>query len=255
MLQLVEIPNQIGKELGIKTWAKWGTFDYITYPGVGHPFADYWGMWVENACGRGVITYNNGTAAFTVGRTVTGQTSKAKGVITAKTGTVASGTLTVWGIAGTFQNGEIIKDNRATPGSAQVNGSPVMSLSQNCCFEMGGCNDSMRPYPPPRGTTAARAELDPSLTYDLSDYGHLGYNPALGAPNPNAPVQSQYAGTWEMYKPASARPEVGQMLAQHILGEFTCVSIISSHRTVISLAEFKGNPGKPEGDDYLDHCI
>ena len=145
-------------------------------------------------CGRGVITYNNGTAAFTVGRTVTGQTSKAKGVITAKTGTVSSGTLTVWGIAGTFQNGEIIKDNRATPGSAQVNGSPVMSLSQNCCFEMGGCNDSLRPYPPPRGTTAARAELDPSLTYDLSDYGHLGYNPASGAPNPNAPVQNQYTG-------------------------------------------------------------
>ena len=150
VLQLVEIPNQIGKEIGIKTWAKWGTFDFTTYPGIGHPFADYWGMWVENACGRGVITYNNGTAVFTVGRTVTGQTSKAKGVITAKTGTVSSGTLTVWGIAGTFQNGEIIKDNRATPGSAQVNGSPVMSLSQNCCFEMGGCNDSLRPYPPPR---------------------------------------------------------------------------------------------------------
>ena len=28
VLQLVEIPNQIGKEIGIKTWAKWGTFDY-----------------------------------------------------------------------------------------------------------------------------------------------------------------------------------------------------------------------------------
>ena len=53
VLQLVEIPNQIGKEIGIKTWAKWGTFDYTTYPGIGHPFADYWGMWVENALRSG----------------------------------------------------------------------------------------------------------------------------------------------------------------------------------------------------------
>ena len=55
-----------------------------------------------------------------------------------------------------------------------------------------------------------------------------------------------------MYKPASARPEVGQMLAQHILGEFTCViptttTIASTTTTiaptVISLAEFKATPG------------
>ena len=72
-------------------------------------------MWVDNGCGQGVITYNNGTVAFTVNRTVTGQTSNAKGVIIAKTGTVSSGTLTVWGISGAFQNGEIIKDNKAIP--------------------------------------------------------------------------------------------------------------------------------------------
>ena len=129
-----------------------------------------------------------------------------------------------------------------------------MTLSPECCFVMGGCNDSMRPYPPPRQTTAARTELDPSLAYDLSDYGHLGYNPASGAPNPNAPVQNQYTGTWEMYRPANADPEVGEMLAQHILGEFTCVSTTTTTiaaltttttipSTVINLAEFKATPG------------
>ena len=49
-----------------------------------------------------------------------------------------------------------------------------------------------------------------------------------------------------MYKPASARPEVGQMLAHHILGEFTCVSTTTtttSPPTLISLAEFKATPG------------
>jgi hypothetical protein len=56
-----------------------------------------------------------------------------------------------------------------------------------------------------------------------------------------------------MYKPASARPEVGQMLAQHILGEFTCASSTTTTiastttttipPTVISLDEFKAIPG------------
>jgi len=211
-------------------------------------------MWVFNACGQGVLDYNNGTAAFTVGRTLTGQTSNATGVIKAKTGTAAAGTLTLWQVSGIFQNGEIIKDNKASnPGIAQVNGAPAMTVSPECCFQMGGCGDPMRPYPPPR-QASPRAERDPSLAYDLSDYGHLGYDPALGAPNPNAPVQNQYTGTWAMYKPASARPEVGQMLAHHILGEFTCLSttttttIVSTTTTtmpptLISLDEFKAIAG------------
>jgi hypothetical protein len=243
VLNLVEIPNQIGKEIGIKTWLKWGTFDYITYPSIGHPFADFWGIWVDNACGKGVINYINGTGDFRLNRTVTGQTSKAKGTIIAKTGTTSSGSLTVWKISGIFQNGEIIKDDRT--GSAQVNGSPVMTVSPACCFTMGGCDDTMRPYPPPRQTTGARDDMDPSLAYDLSDYGHLGYDPALGAPNPDMPVQNQYTGTWEMYKPASARPEVGEMLAKHILNEFECTSTTTTTApaTVINLQDFQAIPG------------
>jgi hypothetical protein len=39
-----------------------------------------------------------------------------------------------------------------------------------------------------------------------------------------------------MYQPASARPEVGQMLARHILNEFECV-------TAINLADLKAIAG------------
>jgi hypothetical protein len=165
VLNLVEIPNQIAKEIGFKTWLQWGTPDYVTYPGIGHPFFDYWGNWVDT------------------------------------TGT----------------------------------GAPF-------CFTMGGCGST--PYPPPR-QACARGNTDPSLAFDVSEYGHLGYDPALGAPNPNAPVQNQYTGTWEMYRPASANPRLGQMLARHILSEFTCASTTTTtiQSTVITLADFRAIPG------------
>jgi hypothetical protein len=141
VLTLVELYNQIGNAIGVKTWVQWGAGDFTNYPGVGHPFADYWGNWVDTDCG-----------------------------------------------------------------------------GEECCFEMGGCSDG-RQYPPPRQTPIDRGrdDMDPSLAYDLSDYGHLGYDPALGSPDPNNPVQNQYAGTWELYLPPSDDPRVGQMLARHVL--------------------------------------
>ena len=141
VLTLVEFYNQIGNSIGIKTWSKWGTWDFVNYPGVGHPFADYWGNWVDTDCG-----------------------------------------------------------------------------GEECCFEMGGCSDG-RPYPPPRQAPIdkARDDMDPSLAYDLSDYGHLGYDPAVGPPDPNNPVQNQFTGTWELYLPPSEDPRVGQLLAKHVL--------------------------------------
>jgi hypothetical protein len=51
----------------------------------------------------------------------------------------------------------------------------------------------------------------------MSAYGHLGYNPALGSPDPDNPVQDQYTGTWEMFNPFSDDPRVGKMLAKHVL--------------------------------------
>lgn len=141
VLNLVEFPNQIGKEIGFKNWAKHGTWDYTTYPDVGHPFTDYWGNWVDTEC----------------------------------------------------------------------DGEP-------CCFTMGGCG-SEGDYPPLRQTPIdeVRDDMDPSLAYDVSEYGHLGYDPAQGDSNPDAPVQNQYTGTWEMYRPPNDDPRVGKLLAEHVL--------------------------------------
>jgi hypothetical protein len=141
VLDLIEIPNQFGKEIGIKTWAKWGTGDLEKYPDVGHPFTDYWGNWVFTDCG-----------------------------------------------------------------------------GEECCFEMGGCADG-REYPPPRQTPADKKmnAFDPSLAYDLSDYGHIGYDPAKGSPDPNGPVQEQYTGTWAMWEVPNDDPRVGKILAKHVL--------------------------------------
>lgn len=143
VLNLVELCNQIGKEIGIKTWLRYKQGDYVRYPVAGHPFTDYWGNWVDTACSR------------------TGGT---------------------------------------------------------CCFTMGGCKDG-GVYPPPRQTPPdeKREDMDPSLAFDLSDYGHLGYDPALGAPDPEKPVQQQYTGTWDFYTPPNSDRRVGRLLARHVL--------------------------------------
>jgi len=145
VLNLVELPNQIGKEIGFRNWARIGTPDYATYPGVGHPFADYWGIWVDTQC--------------------------------------------------------VDADGRGA-----------------CCFEMGGCADG-RPYPPPRQAAPdkPRDDLDPSLAFDVSEYGHLGYNPALGPPDPAAPVQRQYRGSWDIWAAPNGDPGVAAMLADQVV--------------------------------------
>ena len=83
-------------------------------------------------------------------------------------------------------------------------------------FVMGGCDDG-RPYPPSRQTTLDEAisNIDPSLAFDLSDYGHIGYDPELGPPNQDEPVQDQYSGTWEVAHQANGDPRVGKILAKH----------------------------------------
>ena len=88
-----------------------------------------------------------------------------------------------------------------------------------CCFEMGGCGAGFGAYPPERQQpdNESRRDMDPSLAYDLSDYGHLGYDPVIGPPDPDAPVQDQYTGTWAMYVTPSDDPRMGQLLAKHVL--------------------------------------
>ncbi|MFA6364600.1 hypothetical protein [Methanoregula sp.] len=68
-----------------------------------------------------VLEYDNGTAAFTAGKTLTGATSHATAVIVS-TGSIASGSLQVHTVTGTFLNDEPISDNGTVPGAAVVNG-------------------------------------------------------------------------------------------------------------------------------------
>lgn len=149
VLNLVEVPNQIAKEIGWKSWLRAGSLDYQTYPGVGHPFADYWGIWIDTSC-------------------------------------------------------------RIEGGAKDATGP--------CCLTMGGCGDQ-RPYPPPRQMAINRPlqDTDPSLGFDVPAFGHLGYDPGKGPPDENRPVQGQYTGTWELWRPANTDPRIGELLARQVL--------------------------------------
>jgi len=148
VLNLVELPNQIAKEIGWKTWLQAESLDFETYPEVGHPFTDYWGVWLNISC--------------------------------------------------------------------KVPDGPE-DATEECCLTMGGCGD-LRPYPPARQTaiTQARQDTDPSLGFDISDYGHLGYDAQKGAPNDHEPVQEQYRGTWQLWRPANTDPRIGELLASQV---------------------------------------
>jgi hypothetical protein len=219
-LNMVEIFNQTaGREIGYKNWLKWGTGDFTRYPDIGHPFADYWGIWVNTDCGEWVLNYDNGSALFHAGATLSGQSSGATAVIKWLDGDATSGTLTLKQLSGTFSDDEIILDNKSPAGTALANGVEIQTSKPECCFEMGGCGDSLMPYPPVRQTPINQimSDLDPSLCFDMSAYGHLGYDPAGVPPDPDNPVQDQYTGTWEIYIPPNDDPRVGPMLASHVL--------------------------------------
>jgi len=218
VLNMVEIPNQVAaREIGYKNWLKWGTWDYTRYPTEGHPFPGYWGIWVNTDCGEWEINYASMTSAFSAGARLTGNSSGATARIKWFSGDTTSGSLTLKELSGTFQAGEPITDDKG--GSATAAGAEIMNSAPECCFEMGGCGDPLRPYPPVRQTplNAAMSDLDPHLCFDMSEYGHLGYDPAGVPPDPDNPVQDQYTGTWEMYSPPNADPRIGEMFARHVL--------------------------------------
>jgi len=149
VLNLVELPNQIAKEIGSETWLRAKTLDWETYPEIGSPFADYWGVWARTEC--------------------------------------------------------------EVPGAEE-------GVTEPCCLEMGGC-DGDQPYPPPRQTPIdkARQDTDPSLAFDIPAYGHLGYDQAKGPPSDTGPVQGQYRGTWELWRPPNDDPRIGELLARQVI--------------------------------------
>jgi hypothetical protein len=171
VLNLVELPNQVAKEIGWRSWARLEAGDVATWPGTGHPFADYWGIWVEAEC----------PARRGAGR-------------------------------------------------------------EPCCFTMGGCDDG-RPYPPPRLTPPDRPrdDLDPSLAFDVSDYGHLGYDAARGPPSPTRPVQSQYRGTWDLWQPPNGDPGVAAFLADKVVESVRGSSALPPPAKAIALHGLAGS--------------
>ena len=148
VLNLVEVPNQIAKEIGYKNWLHFDTLDFDTYPEYGHPFADYWGIWVSTSCASPSDTHQSG----------------------------------------------------------------------QCCLTMGGCPTGQS-YPPPRQAklNERRNDLDPSLAYDVSEFGHLGYRSELGAPNLSQPIQNQYSGTWSMWKVTEDHHALAKFLADKVI--------------------------------------
>ena len=146
-LNLVEVPNQIAKEIGSASWLHATSLQRRLYPETGTPFADYWGVWVDTQC-------------------------------------------------------------RIEP--APASGAALGP----CCLTLGGCGDD-RPYPPTRQAPLDRPleDTDPSLAFDVPAWGHLGYDPAAG------PVQGQYRGTWDMWRPPNADRRMGTLLARQV-GQF-----------------------------------
>jgi hypothetical protein len=68
VLNLVEVPNQVAKEIGSHSWLDWRRGDFRRYPGIGHPFADYWGNWVDTQCRIGdSVPAATGPCCFTMG--------------------------------------------------------------------------------------------------------------------------------------------------------------------------------------------
>lgn len=151
VLTLVELPNQIGAELGTKTWLYDADGDFDRYPTHGRPFADYWGRQIQTMC-------------------------------------------------------------------RPVDAPADAPKSEPCCFVMGGCGTS-QPYPPLRQTPINRAmeDTDPHLVRDLSAYGEIGYDQAMGPPDDKRPVQNQYTGTWAIWAPISDDPRMGDFLAGHVV--------------------------------------
>ena len=85
-----------------------------------------------------------------------------------------------------------------------------------CLFEMS-CITQESCRPDLSRAFALLARADPSLAFDISAYGLLGYDQSKGPPNDDAPVQKQYRGTWELWRPANYDPRIGELLATQVI--------------------------------------
>ena len=91
-------------------------------------------------------------------------------------------------------------------------------VSHDCCYRLGGCVDG-NAYPEARQTPAGQplSRLDPQIVFDVPPFGQLGYDPALGSPSNDFPVQNQYTGTWSIWVPMDDSPRLAEHLASVVL--------------------------------------
>jgi hypothetical protein len=91
-------------------------------------------------------------------------------------------------------------------------------VSHDCCYRLGGCLDG-NAYPAPRQTPVGQplSRVDPEIVFDVPPFGHLGYDPALGSPSNDFPVQNQYTGTWSIWVPMDDSPRLAEHLASVVL--------------------------------------
>ncbi len=66
-INLIEVPNQIAKEIGSASWLYARSLDRLHYPEVGNPFADYWGVWADTQCRIEAPTENRATMTDATG--------------------------------------------------------------------------------------------------------------------------------------------------------------------------------------------
>ncbi len=94
----------------------------------------------------------------------------------------------------------------------------AQGVSHDCCYKLGGCTDG-NGYPETRQTPVGQAlsRLDPEIVFDVPPFGHLGYDPALGPPDNDSPVQDQYTGTWSLWVPMNDDPRLAEHLANVVL--------------------------------------
>ena len=59
--------------------------------------------------------------------------------------------------------------------------------------------------------------MDPSLVFDVSHFGHLGYDADAGAPSDLEPVQNQYTGTWSMWQVTKDYKGLAEFLADKVV--------------------------------------
>ena len=145
---MVELPNQIAKEIGYRTFYPSNDVTDPRWPGFGNPFADRWPVTSPRLC----------------------------------------------------------RIEGPRPGMRE------------CCYRLGGCGAG-QPYPERRQSPNDRpiSAFDPSLTYDIPAFGHLGYRAEDGVPSNDRSVQSQYRGTWSLWAPMDDDPRLADYLADKVL--------------------------------------